>query len=236
MENYILWSPSFDKKTHETSFFVAPINVQRVAKGTSGMVAEMLADLGVKDAPIKRWSVRHFLTNYMTDEPDAEDWEEVWGDTWEVKVKGLTRTPNFNDGKSPLWRCLIIPQAWSIAIEETFYLCAPFINALRTGALLLILVLSLGARLYVYSLGGLHDPWTYRFSPFELGLFVLGILSFRAYSHFRLSERVPSFPSGWWYLAAMAILTSIFALHAHILKVSARLIGEEAAILLSYPL
>ncbi len=98
MENYILWSPSFDKKTHETSFFVAPINVQRVAKGTSGMVAEMLADLGVKDAPIKRWSIRHFLTNYMTDEPDAEDWEEVWGDTWEVKVKGLTRTPNFNDG------------------------------------------------------------------------------------------------------------------------------------------
>lgn len=74
---------------------------------------------------------------------------------------------------------LLIPQAWTLGLELTFYLLAPFI--LRSSRKIIILFFSsLVLRIIFIKYGtGSLDPWTYRFLPFELALFLSGALSYR---------------------------------------------------------
>ena len=103
---------------------------------------------------------------------------------------------------------LVIPQSWTIALELTFYLVAPFLARWSTARLLLLLVTSLALRftgLLVFGLG--HDPWLYRFFPFELALFLAGMLACRWYLARRRAEE-PGKKGGWAAtLLAIAILT-----------------------------
>jgi peptidoglycan/LPS O-acetylase OafA/YrhL len=79
----------------------------------------------------------------------------------------------------PLWRGLLIPQAWTLGIELSFYLIAPYLLNLRTRWLIAGLIFGLAAKLIIVVALDLHEPWTYRFFPFELGYFLLGAVTFR---------------------------------------------------------
>jgi peptidoglycan/LPS O-acetylase OafA/YrhL len=84
---------------------------------------------------------------------------------------------DFRSSSPQLWTFLLVPQAWSLGVELTFYLFAPFILGNRT-LLYACLALSLLARGAAMVSGfGLSDPWSYRFFPFELSLFLLGALA-----------------------------------------------------------
>ncbi|HEY3932799.1 MAG TPA: acyltransferase family protein, partial [Verrucomicrobiae bacterium] len=83
---------------------------------------------------------------------------------------------------SPLWHYLLVPQCWSIGVELTFYAFAPYLNRLRSRWLVLIALGTLAMRLFAYSHIGLaFDPWDYRFFPFEISLFLFGMLGYRLY-------------------------------------------------------
>src|SRR5580765_603812 len=108
----------------------------------------------------------------------------LFGQDWALFLKHdvgqrFAFTSNFGTSKSALWKYLVIPQCWSIGIEETFYLAVPFINRLRTRWLVTLLAVSLAARLITYRVGYHSDPWSYRFFPFEAGLFLMGMLGWR---------------------------------------------------------
>ena len=76
-----------------------------------------------------------------------------------------------------VWRGLLVPQAWTLGVEISFYLVAPFLLK-RRKLLLVVLAASLLTRLVLILNGiGLQDPWTYRFFPTELALFLFGALS-----------------------------------------------------------
>ena len=93
---------------------------------------------------------------------------------------GLQLTANFRDFPDQLHRYLIIPQCWSVALELVFYFIAPFLNKLSNLKLLIFILCSFISRLASYYFLGLaHDPWVYRFFPFELGLFAFGMLIWR---------------------------------------------------------
>ena len=95
----------------------------------------------------------------------------------------LFLTHNFLAHEPPIYGFLLVPQAWSIGIEISFYLVAPFLvrrNVYQVGALILLSLL-LRAYLY-YGLGWHFDPWTYRFFPTELAFFLGGTLAFRLYT------------------------------------------------------
>lgn len=82
----------------------------------------------------------------------------------------------------PYHQYLIIPQAWTLALELMFYFLAPFLALRSTRFLVFIIALSLSARFYTYySLGLDSDPWIYRFFPFELALFLMGAVSYRIF-------------------------------------------------------
>ena len=79
----------------------------------------------------------------------------------------------------PLWQGLLIPQAWSLGIEISFYLIAPFLLRLRSTLIALLAIAGLSTKILLVLTLHLNDPWTYRFFPFELGYFLLGVLAFR---------------------------------------------------------
>ncbi len=73
-----------------------------------------------------------------------------------------------------------IPQSWTLSLEFYFYLIIPFLIK-RKKIIYLLVCLSLALRLYLYGIGLDHSFWRYAFFPNELGLFLLGTISYSLY-------------------------------------------------------
>ena len=103
----------------------------------------------------------------------GQDWVMFAG----VQHHALVFTPAFNDSAVILYRGLLVPQAWTLGVELSFYLIAPWVLP-RRGLVYGLLIGSLGLRAALVLQGvGLQDPWTYRFFPTELALFLCGALA-----------------------------------------------------------
>jgi len=88
-------------------------------------------------------------------------------------------TVNFHDTDAYLWQGMALRQAWSLGIELSFYLVAPFLLRFKSIVLVMIVTICLISKFSIINYFGLGDPWTYRFFPFELGYFLIGSLSYR---------------------------------------------------------
>ncbi|MFZ6693376.1 hypothetical protein [Undibacterium sp. SXout20W] len=94
-----------------------------------------------------------------------------------VEAHQLVFSTDFSKSEIVLFPALLVPQAWTLGVELSFYLIAPFILR-EKRTMLMLLALSLCVRVYLLYIGlGEHDPWTYRFFPTELAFFLLGALS-----------------------------------------------------------
>lgn len=102
-----------------------------------------------------------------------QDWVMFSG----VENNQLVFATNFSKSEVVLYPGLLVPQAWTLGVELLFYLIAPFVLP-KKRVLLPLLVLSISLRIYLIYVGlGKNDPWTYRFFPTELALFLLGALA-----------------------------------------------------------
>ena len=89
-------------------------------------------------------------------------------------------TSNFWQTDPKVYQFLLVPQAWFLSLLLMFYLLAPFLVRRRLITVVLIIIASLGLRVYIYyGLHWRHDPWNYRFFPTELALFMAGYLSYQ---------------------------------------------------------
>ena len=92
-------------------------------------------------------------------------------------------TPDFNSVPLPAWHFLIVPPAWSLGLEITFYLLAPFIVRRSVLFHIGLIIVSIALRLFFrFHFKLSEDPWSYRFFPFEIGFFLFGSLCYRAYA------------------------------------------------------
>jgi peptidoglycan/LPS O-acetylase OafA/YrhL len=133
----------------------------------------------------------------------GQDWLMFFG----VKSGVLTFTGSFADSDVPLYKGLLVPQAWTLGVELCFYLIAPFVlRSTRSIVALFIASLALRAVL-LYAGVAQTDPWTYRFFPLELALFLAGALSHRMLLPVwqRMSIRVRYLPE---------FATALFAIYA----------------------
>ena len=94
---------------------------------------------------------------------------------------GLYFTENFSQTNPQLYNFLLVPQAWTIGIEITFYLIAPFLVRKKIKFIILLVLISALLRVLLYQYGLKHDPWTYRFFPTELLFFLLGTIAYHMY-------------------------------------------------------
>nr|WP_241133524.1 acyltransferase [Achromobacter insuavis] len=103
----------------------------------------------------------------------GQDWLMFFG----IDQGALAFTGSFARSDVPLYQGLLVPQAWTLGVEMSFYLIAPFVLH-SPRRLLVLLAASLALRAALIASGiGLSDPWTYRFFPTELALFLAGSLS-----------------------------------------------------------
>lgn len=92
---------------------------------------------------------------------------------------GLSWVADFRSCSPPLYGSLLVPQAWSLGIEISFYALAPWLLRLRTRWVVAIALVSIVVKLLLYAQGFRRDPWDYRFFPSELFLFLMGALAYR---------------------------------------------------------
>ena len=152
--------------------------------------------------------------------------------------QSLRFTANFWNNAHPLWHYLVIPQCWSIGVELTFYAFAPYLNRARSLWLAGIALGAFAARLLAYRYLGLaHDPWSYRFFPFEISLFLFGMLGYRLYVRTK-----PHHPSPRWrsislpsYVIGAAALLLVCYLHLRVVACLAHFMQPELALLATYP-
>jgi len=132
----------------------------------------------------------------------------------------LRFTLDFREDPNPLYRYLWIPPAWSVGVELMFYCIAPLlVRRLSTLAVAAVVATSLAARAYCYARFGIdHDPWTYRFFPFELCHFCYGILACRMMQGWASPfDRVTSTTSGLadrlgaWFLPLLAAVVLLLS-------------------------
>jgi len=103
----------------------------------------------------------------------GQDWLNFTG----VKGGEFQFLTNFRESDVPIWNGLLLPQAWTLGLELCFYLIAPFV-LIRRNLMITLLLCSLALRAYLIYIGlGTQHPWTYRFFPTELALFLLGACS-----------------------------------------------------------
>lgn len=124
----------------------------------------------------------------------------------------IVLSTNFRESEIPVWKGLLVPQAWTLGVELSFYLIAPLVlhrRALVIG--LLLASLALRGLLITLGFGGV-DPWTYRFFPTELALFLIGALSHQVLAP-RLS-RLSASQIDKASIAATAFITVYVALFA----------------------
>jgi peptidoglycan/LPS O-acetylase OafA/YrhL len=95
---------------------------------------------------------------------------------------GMYFTNDFRTSNPMFYKFLLVPQAWTLGIEVMFYLIAPFIVRRSNLFIALLITASMSIRVFIhFYLGYTNDPWTYRFFPSELALFLLGTISYRLY-------------------------------------------------------
>jgi peptidoglycan/LPS O-acetylase OafA/YrhL len=98
----------------------------------------------------------------------------------EIDHGALRPTADYQTGSTPqLNTFLLIPQSWTLGVELTFYLLAPFLCRRPSGVAVLFLI-GLAIRLAIGASNLPLDPWHYRFAPAEMMLFGAGGLSYFA--------------------------------------------------------
>ncbi|MFC8302296.1 acyltransferase family protein [Specibacter sp. NPDC057265] len=105
----------------------------------------------------------------------------------------LFYTPDFRSVDVPAYKYFLIPQAWTVGLELVFYASAPFIARCCNRTLFALMAGSIGLRIGLGFAGMSADPWSYRFFPFELSLFIAGMLAFR-YRHSLVGKLPTSVP------------------------------------------
>lgn len=114
----------------------------------------------------------------------GQDWAMFLG---AAPATGLRFASDFWQDPHPLWRLLVLPQMWSVGLEVSFYLLVPLLWRRSTRSLILLAAGTTLLRVAGYAFLGLgRDPWDNRFFPFELGLFVLGMVLQRRGSRLEL--------------------------------------------------
>lgn len=118
---------------------------------------------------------------------------------------------------SPISQLTVLPVIWSLGVEVTFYLMAPFVLRGRTRVVLAALALAVAFRIGV---AWTHDFrwsfWMYYFAPSNLAFFFAGALAHRVNAVWPLVPSTGGRYVIWASLVALLLFAShIFTVHSY---------------------
>lgn len=109
-------------------------------------------------------------------------------------------------GGDEVFHYMMIPMAWSLSLELSFYILAPFIARRPVWQIAAVAGLSMAARVIAALFGWVDDPLSNRFFPFELALFLAGVLGYKAWAANKERWNAP-----WARALALAVPAGILA-------------------------
>lgn len=120
----------------------------------------------------------------------------------------------FTGASSSFLPFMVVPQAWSLGVEITFYAVAPFLlRPFRPKLIAGLVLATVIARLIFANFGLMNDPWSYRFFPFEIGTFLIGSLAWALYESMKPQlERLPEIAGTVLTMVTMGFAISYYAL------------------------
>lgn len=132
--------------------------------GTNSAISQLFRYLSGADFPMSVWVI--FSNGFLVSSDFA----------WfidSVDIEGL--------GKLHPIHLLIQPPVWTLALEIYFYALCPFLVRAKTWVLVLMIAIVILARILGYYYGLNSNPYHSRFFPFEISIFLLGILAYRLF-------------------------------------------------------
>ena len=135
-----------------------------------------------------------------------QDWTMFLG----IINGSLQFVENFRNSDPQLFNFLLIPQAWSLGVELTFYAMAPWLCNFNTRLLLQLIGLALILRLLFVLFGIYYDPWTYRFFPTELVFFLTGVVAYRWHEKKKVGLAALSGDKWVYFVILITLIYSIF--------------------------
>jgi peptidoglycan/LPS O-acetylase OafA/YrhL len=143
-------------------------------------------------------------------------------------------TLNWATEPLPAVRFILVPPSWSLSVELLFYISAPLL--VRRSVRTQLTVAATAVALCVATLVAFHLPWdllNYALFPFDISLFLLGSIAFRALpAAQRLVKRLPALR---WLLTAGLLLLVFFYFKIPLQK-DVRQWGFLACVLCSVPI
>lgn len=124
-------------------------------------------------------------------------------------ITGALAFPNTADHLLSVHDLNFIPVGWSLSTEILFFVIAPFIVRRQWRDIASLIVISILLRVVLYSImGTMNDPWSYRYFPFELAIFLGGALCYRYY-RFLKHHRMLALHAGTipWLCALIGIVS-----------------------------
>jgi len=113
----------------------------------------------------------------------------------------------------PGYQFYIIGPAWTLSLELSFYVVAPFLVRKTMLFQSLIVLMSFGLRLFCAHYLGLNSiSWSYRFIPFEIALFLSGSIAYQVYRNHKdiLRSYIRYLPwIKWPFFIALAFYTRL---------------------------
>ncbi len=146
----------------------------------------------------------------------------------------LAFTAHYTEVSAPLFSFAPVPQAWSLGLEIYFYLLAPFL--VRRGPMFIaaMIAASLLLRMTLQGTFGFSgDPWSFRFFPSEIALFLAGSLGYYVYAFVCLAiNRWDGIPR----LASLSLLALVIVAVPRLFEVTKTIAWDKYIGELSYPL
>jgi peptidoglycan/LPS O-acetylase OafA/YrhL len=110
-------------------------------------------------------------------------------------------------GPQAVYLYSIIPVSWSLSLELCFYAVAPYLARRRAWQIALLCAASFALRIWAVAAWSLDDaPFSDGFFPFELALFLAGILAYKLWA-----ARRDAFDAPAWRAFALAVPLLAFA-------------------------
>lgn len=112
-----------------------------------------------------------------------------------------------NENLWGLHKLMFNPPSWSLAIELTFYLVAPFLFN-KNKILITLLVSSILLRIFTWNYLNLNfDPWLNRFFPQEIACFIAGYFAYLFYRKYLVNYKKYF---NMWLIFSLIVLLLIF--------------------------
>lgn len=176
-----------------------------------GLLLHSLA--GVTIAPLRSW-LDHggalpwgerlclLLPNLTLVGQDVLSWFAV-----DPNAHDLYYTAAFHKEPLPAWQFLFVPQAWTVALEISFYALAPLLVRRHVGVVVGLVVASLCLRVWLMTTYAVKDdPWSYRLFPTELALFLAGAFAWHLHGWLRRRGWLTALPCRLVLLATLAVV------------------------------